>query len=396
MPVSDPARTSQNLARLLDRGALIVLCSILLLLAQTTNLIFPAKFQQYRYLAESLLAGRLDFLEITGTSWDDSAAYRGAYYWPLGPLPALIMAPMVWLWRYFGQTFQQGYVNFALIAWTSYLVFRLARKHGQDIDNASWFAVAFIGSSSFLSMAIVPWSWHLAHVVAVWLLLLAIHEYVGRQRWALIGFTVGLVFASRQTAGLAAIGFATMLFSSERHWQRKLSDSVLFALGFGAVLLIVLYYNYFRFNAHFESGYNYQLGWKPDGPLIGFWNLWPNLRVFLFNIPIATDRLPYIVADPFGMSIAIVSPWLLFLRPRKWYCQDTLLAASIATISLAFLLWWSTGSNQLGYRFSLDFMPLLFWLMLRTDALRLTVGVRAIIWVSVLINLYFLTTVFRN
>ena len=131
--MSNSERTDHNLARLLDRGAMTILCGALFLIAQTTNLIFPAKFQQYRYLAESLLAGRFDFLEITGESWSDSAAYRGAHYWPLGPLPAVVMAPMVWLWRSFGQTFQQGYVNFALIGWIFYLVFRLARKHGQGI-----------------------------------------------------------------------------------------------------------------------------------------------------------------------------------------------------------------------------------------------------------------------
>jgi hypothetical protein len=56
-----------------------------------------------------------------------------------------------------------------------------------------------------------PWSWHLAHVVAVWLLLIAIHEVLGRRRWALIGFILGLLFAIRPTAGLIVMFFAGLL-----------------------------------------------------------------------------------------------------------------------------------------------------------------------------------------
>jgi len=379
-----------------DRAALIFLCGILLLWAQLSNPIFNANFQQYRYLAESFLAGRLDFLELTGTSWGDSAPYRKAYYWPLGILPALLMTPFVWLWRWFGAGFQQGYINFGLILWTSYLVFSLAKKYRHNNHDAAWLTLGFFGSSSYLSVALVPWSWHLSHVVAVWLLLMAIHEYLGGQRWTWIGLLVGMVFASRQTAGLAVLGFAALLLSSNRNRSKNPSDLVQYFVGFGAVVSMVLFYNYLRFDSPFESGYSYQAVPKPDGALFGVWNFWQNFRVFFFNIPIAVERMPYFAADPFGMSIYVVSPWLLLLRPKTWHFQDTLLAANIAIIAGGFLLWWSTGSNQLGYRFSLDFMPFLYWLMLRTDAVKITPAIKIIIAISVPLNLYFLTKVFNG
>ena len=379
-----------------DRAALIVLCGILILWSQLTNLIFHAKFQQYLNLAESFLAGRLDFLELTGASWSDSAAYGSVHYWPLGMLPALIMTPFVWLWGWFGAGFQQGYINFGLTLWTSYLVFSLAKKYRHNNHAAAWLTLGFFGSSSYLSVALVPWSWHLAHVVAVWLLLIAIHEYLGKQRWTWIGLIVGMAFASRQTAGLGVVGFAALLLSSEEIKSKKLSNLVHYFVGFGAVVAMVLYYNYVRFDSPIESGYHYQLGFKPEGSLLGFWNFWRNFRIFLFNLPITVERMPYFAAEPFGMSIFIVSPWLLFLRPKTWRFQDTILAANISIIAGAFLLWWSTGSNQLGYRFSLDFMPLLYWLMLRTNAIRTTPTIKIIIGISVLLNLYFLTNVFNS
>jgi len=385
-----------NRATYFDRGVLIALFGILLLITQTTNFIFSTRFEQYRYLAESFLAGQLDFRELPGISWGDTALYRGKYFWPLGPFPALLLTPFVWICRHAGQTLQQGYVNFALIVWSCYSIFQLAIKHGQDRNSAGWLTLAFVGSSSYLSTALVPWSWHLAHVTAVWLLLLAIHEYLAKRRWQLIGLFVGLAFACRQTAGLTILGFAALLILSEQPWPGKVKDLVQFLPAFGTVFLILLYYNYLRFDSLFESGYNYQLVYKPNGALVGWWNLWPNLRVFLFNIPIQTDPLPYFAADPFGMSVGIVSPWLLFLRPQNWSRQDSLLAANIVIIALAFLTWWSTGSNQMGYRFSLDFMPLLFWLMLRSNALRITAAVKTTIAISLLLNLYFMTTVFTG
>jgi hypothetical protein len=396
MPTIRSEPVGQKRTCVFDRGVLIVLCVIVLLLAQTTNLIFPAKFQQYRYLAESFLAGRLDFLERPGTSWGDTSFYNNKYFWPLGPFPAVVLIPLVWTWRLFGETPQQGYVNFLLVAWTSYLIFRLAKVFRQSNEYAGWLALAFVSSSSYLSMALVPWSWHLSHVIAVLLSLLAIHEYLGRRRWQVIGLLVALTFASRQTAGLTAIGFAALLLTSDRRSADKIIDVIRFTIPLAAVTSLLFCYNYIRYDSPFEDGYNYQLVLKPDGPLLGLWNLWPNLLVFLFNTPIGTDHLPYFTADPYGMSIAIVSPWLLFLRPRKWAYLDTLLAINIAIITVLFLLWWSTGSNQLGYRFSLDFMPLLFWLILRTDALRFTALMKTVIALSAICNIYFLTTVFNG
>ena len=399
MPVSSKGQhnpSGPKAAQIIDRGAIVFLCGLILLLAEATNLIFPAKYQQYRYLAESFLTGRLDFTEIPGISWDDTAAYEGRHYWPLGVFPAILLTPLVFVWRMLGATLHQGYLVFALSVWTFYLVWRVARKLSKLGNESTWIALAFIGASSYIAVALVPWSWHLAHVVAVWLLLVAIHEYLGRRRWAIIGLILGLVFATRPTASLSLMFFAGALLFGNDKKQGKLANVALFISCFVVVPLLVMHYNNVRFGSPFESGYNYQLGWKPDGPLAGPWNILPNLRVFLFGLPVGVDRFPFFAANPFGMSIFVVSPWLLLARPKRWNWQDSLLAASIALIALSFLLWWSTGSNQMGYRFSLDFMPLLLWLLLRTDALHPTPTFKLSIVISVLMNLYFLTTVFND
>lgn len=382
--------------RWLDRGLLHSLCGLLLFVAQITNLIFDNKFQQYRYLSETFLIGRLDFAEMPGGSWDDTAFFDGAYFWPLGAFPAVLLTPLVLISRLFGKSFPQGYLVFALALWTFYMVFRLAEKLGIVGTERTWMALAFVGSSSYLAIALVPWSWHLAHVVAVWLLMLALHEYLGQRRWPLIGLILGLLYASRPTAALNIFFFLGALLMSDDPWRKKRSSAAYFLGCLLSVVLLVMYYNSARFGSPLESGYNYQVGMKPDGPLIGPWNILTNLRVLLFGVPILIDRFPFFAADPFGMSPLVVSPWLLLVRPQRWSRQDSLVVGNMAIIVLVLLCWWSTGSNQMGYRFSLDFLPLLFWLLLRTDAISISGLFKITVSVSVLLNFYFLTTVFNS
>ena len=383
-------------AQVFERGLFIFQCGLVFLLAQVSNLIFTSNFQQYRFLAESFLMGRLDFMEMPGVSWGDAALFKGTYYWPLGVLPAVLLTPFVFVWQIFGGTFQQGYITFALSLWSIFLVFRLARKLGKVSSDAAWVTLAFVASTSYLAIVLVPWSWHLAHSVAVWLSLIAIHEYLGRQRWAMIGSVVGLVFACRPTASLSGLFFLGALLLEDKRWRAKAANAAFFVSCFVAVLLLVMYYNNLRFGSPFESGYAYQQVLKPDGPLIGPWNILPNLRVFLVGVPIWSERFPFFVADPFGMSIFVVSPWLFLMRPDRWSSLDSLLAASIVVTTVSFLLWWSTGSNQLGYRFSLDFLPFLIWLLLRTNATHVTLPFKMVVIMGGFVNLYFLTTVFNG
>ncbi len=379
-----------------DRGALYALCAILLFVAQITNLIFDNKFQQYRYLAQSFLTGRLAFAAMPGISWDDTALFSGAHYWPLGAFPAILLMPFVFISELFNMTFPQGFLVFPFALWTFYLVFRLAEKLGKPGAERTWIALAFVGSSSYLAIALVPWSWHLAHIVAVGLLLLAIHEYLGRRRWPLMGLLLGLVYASRPTAAMNILFFLGALFLGDEPWRTKCKSSTYFLGCFFSLALLVMYYNFARFGSPFESGYNYQIGMKPDGPLLGPWNIPTNLRVLLFGMPIGIDHFPYFTADAFGMSLFVVSPWLFLVRPQRWNQLDSLLVVNMVVIVLVLLCWWSTGSNQMGYRFSLDFLPMLFWLLLRTNSVDINTVFKITVFMSVLLYFYFLTTVFNG
>ena len=58
----------------------------------------------------------------------------------------------------------------------------------------------------------------------------------------------------------------------------------------------------------------------------------------------------------------------------------------IAAVLLAVLSFRSTGFEQVGYRFSLDFMPFVFWLWMRSG-IRLTVRLKSVIIAATVLDL---------
>lgn len=54
--------------------------------------------QQYGYLADSFLNGKLHFLEKPGT-WIDVVEYKNHLYWHMGPGPAVVLMPFMAVFR---------------------------------------------------------------------------------------------------------------------------------------------------------------------------------------------------------------------------------------------------------------------------------------------------------
>ena len=114
----------------------------------------------------------------------------------------------------------------------------------------------------------------------------------------------------------------------------------------------------------------------------------PNhLWTFLFGLP---------EIKAIGTSVFLVSPFLVYLASvRRWDLTNKLIALNVATVLLVVLAFRSTGFEQMGYRFSLDFMPFVFWLLMRSRV-EMTVGFRGLIFLASIVDLwlvgYFLAT----
>src|SRR5436309_3449881 len=195
--------------------------------------------QQYVRLAESFLSGKLYFTSIPA-HLHDTAAFGQRHYWPLGPLPAVLLMPFVSFFRLIGADFYLGYASLPL-------------------------TLAFCGSSSYLSVGVISMSWPFAQIVAVCLIFLAIDEWLTRRRWWLLGFLLGLTAAARISAGLNIALFTGAALFCEKKGRAKIVAAL--AVGFTIPIFFLAAYNFVRFGSMFETGYSYQLpspGYLPN------------------------------------------------------------------------------------------------------------------------------------
>jgi hypothetical protein len=332
--------------------------------------------QQYVTLAESFLRGKLYFIS-TPEHWADTAEYGGLHYWPLGPLPAVILMPLVWLFRLTGASVYQGYLSIPLSFLTGWMCFQLGRICNRTVEDSLWLTLAFCGASSYLSVAAISMSWPFAQVIAICLIFLSLHERLGRQRPWLVGLLLGLSAATRISAGLNILLFAGATLFCER--EQKVKNFVSIMAGFAVPLVFLAAYNYSRFDSVFETGYNYQSPATGDFAETSLSNVILHLFIFFFGLPNASGSFPFVATNTFGMSVFLLSPWLVYL-------------VSIKIDRFSVLAWRSTGQIQLGYRFLLDFLPIVIFLIARDSfgRRRVNTGFKTLVFLGFISTLYFL------
>jgi hypothetical protein len=305
-------------------------------------------------LAAALLRGEL-YLNNTGKNFFDTAVYKGKAYWPLGIYPSVLMMPLVWTRL---AVSPQNILKMAVAGLTGLLIYLTARVRGISKSDSFWWMVTICLGSVYLSVALMPSSWYLAQVIVVGWWWLAILEYFTRQRWQLIGFWMGGIMLTRMTAGLGLIYW----LGKTKRWRTLLLIPVICAGIYGG-------YNYLRFGRIWEQGYAYQL--MPPQLLAdynaGLFNLRhiPNNSYYLLLAgPKFLREWPFVKADPMGMSVWISSPWLIYLFLVKWRREDGWLWAAAGIILVPIIGFFGTGWVQWGYRYALDFLPLVWmWLM---------------------------------
>ncbi len=364
----------------------------------------PIGAQHFVLLANSFLAGHLDFLESPGV-WADTAPFDGKYYWPLGPFPAMLLTPFV---AVFGSEVRQGVIQLALNILNGLLIFSLARKTGAlRHGDAAWVALFYIFGSAYYGVAQVAWSWYFAHVVGTSAVVaaLALHARGIRPFW--VGLLVGLGGLTRPSIFLGGLYFVGVLWQSgdrERRF-RSVGELLLGLLVCGGASL---WYNYVRFQNPFEFGYAYQLLTYPaliaarEHGVLSVRHIPGNLYFFLLKGPEAVFRgdgspvlvYPYLIANFWGMSLFLTSP--IYVRcfmadysrpPSAWALLTSLL------MLCQMLLYYGVGLPQYGNRYALDFYPFLLVILLEEFRGGLTTGDRVLILLGVIAALALAPTI---
>jgi hypothetical protein len=367
--------------------------------------------QQFAFLSRSFLHGDLAFQEVPGDSWADTSPSDDRYYWPLGPFPAVLLMPFEFVAGKFGALFYQGYLQPFLVFAVLGIVYRIARVTGYKAEDSAYLAFGFAFATAFLGVAMWPWSWYFSQVITCLLLFAAIAETIGRHRAWVLGILFALILATRSTAALGVLWCIGEILRTRCAWKHKLSQLVAITVPVLIVVATLMAYNQARFHNAFDQGYAEQIipAHADAARALGIMSaqhLPGNLYTLLLAAPNPVRRdnesivlaFPYVVANPWGMSLWVTSPLFLYLLGLR-HRDDTslLLLLTILLIALPILFYYGIGYRQFGYRYSLDFLPFLYYLLLRNYRKQrgdLTAGFKAVIILSAMSNLYLFAELF--
>lgn len=388
----------------------LFLILFLLVLMIVLNLSYPAH-NQFSLLATSFLQGRSDLTpelnnEITGDFFmHDSAMYSGKYFWPLGPMPSVLLIPIVFIIpTAFQAPTAQGILNVLIVSGIIYLLWQLVTPLFQNTQHRIALVIAFIAGSPLLYVALIPKSWFIAQSLTTFLTLLALSEYFTKRRFWFIGLIYGLILATRVTATIGILAFFLMMAFEHRNSVRLiLKHSIAMSIPMLIVGMMLGVYNYTRFDSPVEQGYRYQmvanqLATRMEQGIVSLRHVPANLYYLFAAPPLLTNnnRIYPISADPWGMSILITSPyliWLILHPPRERNARIMLMVSGIIMLPIVF--YYGIGFYQFGYRYVLDCFPFLFMcfvLSYHQHHAGLTQSMERVMFISAFLNLYFVLT----
>jgi hypothetical protein len=398
----------------LGSAALALVCAMASLIVMSNLNPNFALAQHFTHLAQAFLHGQLYFIQLPEPHWNDIALFQGHPYWPLGPFPAILLLPFVYVFGFMGWFFYQGYLQFWLTIATIYLVFRLARLTGFG-QGDSWYLSFAVFASTFFFCAWAPNSYYMAHVVVVLLWFAALVEYMTRKRYWLLGLLCGLALATRVPAGFGIAFFMLdALLDGGAAWQLRLRRAVKLASPFVVLTALLMLYNYARFGSLFEQGYSYQVNlvegvrYAREYGLFGLIHLPGNLYYLLLAVPqpVFLEKLSHVLAFPYlrpdlwGMSIFVTSPYLLYLfAKQRWDRLARLALVVCVIIALPILFYYGVGFQQFGYRYALDFFPLLYFVFMRQYRARygaLSFRTKLLVVGSAALNLYLFGAIYST
>ncbi len=345
-------------------------------------------------LADAFLHGRITLLEAPSWLNELIPAGPGEWYVAYPPFPAVVLVPIVAL---FGTDIHEQIVSSVIggasvgLVWLLLVPFALSRR-------ARFVLTATFGLGTVLwYVSEVGSTWYLAHDVAVFCLLAALNLAVRGRAPFLVGLLLGCAATSRLPVALAApfvalvvvsgpafaaanlrLGLRTLpgdlraLLGGSRTASVRAISAVAaerlvpFAIGLAIPLALYGLYNLVRWGTPFDEGYVRIPGVLEDPiyadhGILSVWYVPRNLFAIFLRSWNFVDQPPYLQPSWWGLSIFLTTPlyvWLFRARLR----DPRGLAALVGTVLVAIpiVTHGNVGITQFGYRFSLDFQPLLF------------------------------------
>ena len=317
-------------------------------------------WSHYTYLADALLHGQFH-LARTPNDAGDMAVVGERLYVVFGPLPALLLLPLVPLFA--RET--PDILVLALTALAGVWAFHALLTHlhgGRDPLRTACATLTFALGTAMHYGAAVGNVWLHAQITATVLQIFALLA-AARGRALATGVLLGLTVLTRPTTTLAAPFCAWLLWSrrDREPGAPALGPRQWIALALPVVAAVALHaiYNQARFGSPTDAGYHYILMGDEFEALVQRYGrfsphfLPQNLHGWLLRGPVWNGSAW--VPDPHGMSLLLTTPYLLFaLWPRRVSRLEWLALANFALIALPSLLYYNDGWVHFGQRFALD------------------------------------------
>ncbi len=320
-------------------------------------------FDYFTRLADSLIEGKYYLDDNPPWLSELIPAGNNKYYVVYPPMPALVSIPFRYLLK---DRFEQHYLSILMGAGIIVLTMSISW-----IFNKSKKQLIFIGLFAAFGniiwfLASVGSSWYLGQISAAFFMTAAIYESFKRKRPVLVGIFLGAAFMSRLHTILAFPLFLYIFFD-KKYWFLNY-----FKIGLGAIPLLGFnfYYNFIRFGTVFDKAYLLIPGlldepWFKNG-LFNLKYIPDGLKTMFLSLPRFSNTSPYLSPSWAGLSILITSPIFIFTILNNY--KDKIISfswISIILISTVILSHGTTGFTQFGYRFAVDFYPLLFLLLIK-------------------------------
>jgi len=342
--------------------------AILYALGASLNIREQSGAPHFDYLADAFVHGKL-VLEERPPGWEENdwTEYEGEWSVSFPPASAILMIPFV---AVYGKSFNDVIFTLILGAFNAALYYELVPKIGKHLkerfetskSTRIALTVAFVFGTVHWWVSSFGQVWFTAQIVATTFLLLALLESFGRQRPIWVALCLSCAALARPPVVLSLPVFIWILVPQNpaRKLALGLIPMVVAAVGMGA-------YDYLRYGDPLELGYRYMqlehlLAQRVEAT--GSFNLVylaENLKNAFWKLPNIKNSCPFVFMDGWGLSMLISSPVLLLLVKAPW--RDKIIcvmALGALLVAIPSLLYYNTGYLQAGYRYALDFLPLLF------------------------------------
>jgi hypothetical protein len=356
----------------------------------------------WHLLADAFLHGRLYLIQPESTH--DLTMYRGLWYVPNPPLPALVLMPFVALLGVENINMVQfsiacGVINVLLVFWMLEKSSALGLIPTRRAGNL-WITGLFAVGTMHWWLAILGRMWFLSQVLTLLFILLSILAVLYRRSPWLAGACLGAALLSRPNA-FTIWPFLVGLFLylnpvqwKVLSWKKILPWTIQSGIPVVLAVAALLVYNKVRFENFLDFGYvtingaDWILAAVRQYGMFNVHFIPINVKAMLINLPVIQWQNGCLKFSPGleGISIFVTTPAFLYLFRRfQWNTWTVSAWISIALSAGLLLLYSNTGAEQPGYRYVMDFIAPMLLLM------AVGVGERVSVWFKALAVMSFLS-----